>query len=376
MEASDYFIDLEIETDAQTLADEAIERLRARWPGWEPNDGDLEVVQIEAISPMAENAAETAALVPPAIFRAYGQKLIGRGYQAGAQATSTLTFTFIDSTGYTIPAGFELDVDGNVFAVDSETTVAPGSLAVSGVVVHATEEGIAANNLAGDSITPLIGLAGIEDITLDAPTAGGADPEDDEEYQSGLAADLQLQAKTIITTRDFELWALAKDGVGRALAVHTGDRAVTVVVTDADGEVVPTPIKNELIADYDQYRLVNTVVTMADPTYTTMNVTYTVEALPGFDPDDLEARINAMLTELLSPANWGRPKGASILRTWVQASVVRANLLIDRIGDVEGVDYVVSIDITGNSGADAGTDWTMAGTYPLPRPGVMNGTIT
>jgi hypothetical protein len=376
MEASDYFIDLEIETDAQTLADEAVERLRSRWPGWEPNDGDLEVVNIETLAPMAENAAETTALVPSAIFREYGQKLIGRQYNPGTQATTTLTFTFIDSSGYTIPEAFELDIDGHAFAVDVETVVIVGSDSVSGVSVHATEDGEDANNLVGNSVTPLIGLAGIEDITLDAPTDGGSDAESDVDYQNNLSIDLKLQAKTIITTRDFEMWAMSKAGVGRALAVHTGDRAVTVVLTDADGEIVATPIKDELLDDYDQYRLVNTVVTMSDPTYTTIDVTYTVKALPGFNQTDLESRIDAMLTELLSPANWGMPKGASILRYWVHAPVVRANLLIDRIGDVEGVDYVASIDITGSAGADAGTDWTMAGTYPLPRAGTMTGTIT
>jgi hypothetical protein len=376
MEASDFFIDLPIETNAQTLADEAVERLQVRWPGWEPNDADLEVVQIETLSPMAENAAETAALVPGAVFREYGQKLIGRAYDPGTQAVASLTFTFIDPSGYTIPAGAEIDIDGFAFTVDTETLVPVDSDSVSGVEAHAVIEGAEANGLTGANVSALSGLAGIDDITLEGPTVGGSDGETDEDYQNNLSVELQLQAKTIITTRDFELWALRKEEVGRALAVHTGDRAVTVVAVTEEGTVVSTATKNELIADYAEYRLVNTVVTMADPTYTTIDVTYTVVALPGFDHADLEARIDAMLIELLSPDNWGMPKGASVLTTWVNEPVVRANLLIDRIGDVDGVNYVSSVSIVGSAGSASGSNWTMAGAYPLPNPGVMTGTIT
>src|SRR4051812_40654520 len=44
------FVTVPITTDSQTLADDAVDRLRVTWDGWEPNDGDLEVVQIEALA--------------------------------------------------------------------------------------------------------------------------------------------------------------------------------------------------------------------------------------------------------------------------------------------------------------------------------------
>jgi hypothetical protein len=376
MEASDFFIEVQIDTDAQTLADDAVERLATQWPGWEPNDGDPEVIQIETLAPMAENAAQTAAQVPHAIFRAYGEKLIGRPYGAGVSATGEVTFIFIDDSGYTIPQDFEIDIDGFAFAVDTETIVPVGATQVSGVSVHATLEGEDANGLTGSNIVAIGGLAGIDAITLTAPTSGGEDPEDDIDYENNLSVDLKLQAKTLVTTRDFEIWAMQSAGIGRAYAEHAGDRAVNVAVAKADGEVVAAGDKTALLADFNQYKLVNTVLTLFDPTYTTINVTYTVKAVPGFDFTDLETRIDAALASLLSPAVWGLPKGQSILLSWVNDPVVRANKLIDAIGDVDGVNYVTSVSITGSAGSASGSNWTMAGTYALPRPGVMTGTIT
>lgn len=376
--AEEFFVALEIETSGQQLADEAVERLEAEWPDWEPNDGDLEVVQIETLAPMAEDAAESAALVPPAILRAYGTKLIGRSYEEGERATTNLTITARDTAGHIIPVDAEFDIDGFAFTADVETTIPEGSDEVSGVVVHAADPTTDANGLLGDSVTPISSLAFIDHATVETPTAGGTNPESDTDYQNGLSRDLLLQAKTIITTRDFELWSLSKAGVGRATAEHLGDRQVTVVVTTEAGEVVPTSIKNELADEFAEFRLVNTVVTFTDPTYTTISITYTAKALPGYDFTDLESRINAMLMELLSPANWGSPKTREAGSTpdWVNEDVVRAYFLVDRIADVEGVQYVESISIFGNAGAASGDNWTMPGTYALPRPGTMDGTIT
>src|SRR4051794_5507225 len=136
---SDQFVSVPITSDSQTLADDAVEVLRDRWEGWEPNDGDLEVVQIEALAPMAQNAAETASRVFPAIFRAYGTDLVGVSYENGTRASTTVTFTLTDTDGHAIPAGSEIDVDGFSFATDAEVVVAPGLDVAAAVPVTATE---------------------------------------------------------------------------------------------------------------------------------------------------------------------------------------------------------------------------------------------
>jgi hypothetical protein len=374
---ADWFVALEFTTDSQTMADDAVDRLQTLWPGWTPNPGDPEVIQIETLAPMAENVGEATVLVPPAIFRSYGTKLIGREYQAGESATSTVTFNLVDTDGHTIQAGFEMDIDGYSFTTDVDQFVPVGSDSATGVGVTSVEQTALANELPGDSVTPITASAFVSDIVLETPTGGGSDPEDDDEYQSNLSADLLLQAKTLVTTRDFEIWALSYTGVGRALAVHTTDRQVDLTLTDEAGANVPAPLKAQLDADLDEWRLVNTVLAINDPTRTTINVTYSVKALPGYDPVDLELRINAMLTDLLSPVTWGIPKAGEQGATpqWINEPIVRTNVLIDRIADIEGVDYVDTISITGSAGSAVAAGWQMSGTYPLPQIGTLTGTI-
>lgn len=373
------FVSVPITTDSQTLADDAVERLRGQWDGWEPNDGDLEVVQIEALAPMAQNAAETASRMFPAAFREFGTTLVGIAYEGGAAASTTVTFTLTDTAGHTIPAGTEIDIDGFAFRTDADAVVAPLADTAAGVNVVATENGAAQNALIGSVVTPISALAFVESITVDALTSGGADPEDDLDYQDRLARELQLRAKTLVTTRDFEVEALSDPGVGRAVAIADSARHITVILTDSAGEPVGTPVKDRLVEIFANYRQVNTVVTIVDATYTTVNVTWAVKAYPGFDLADLEDRINATLTDLLSPASWGKPKnfGDPGTLAWYNEPVVRRLKLVDVVGDVEGVDYVTTMTITGSAGTvDGNGDLTMPGSVALPRPGTIAGTVT
>jgi hypothetical protein len=75
------FVSIPFTTDLVTLVDGALDRLQEHWEDWEPNDGDLEVIVIEALGPIAQDAIETAALVPSAIFREFGLVMAGEAYQ-------------------------------------------------------------------------------------------------------------------------------------------------------------------------------------------------------------------------------------------------------------------------------------------------------
>jgi hypothetical protein len=374
---ADSFIKVPFTSDADTLADRAVDRLRVEWPGWEPNDGDMEVVQIEALAPMAQNAVETA--VPPAAFRAILERLHGVLRLAGTPATTTVTLLFADADPHTVDAGYEVQIDGVAFTTD---TAATGTSPLAAVPVTATVIGTVANDLPGDVVAPGGALAFVSDITVDTPTTGGTDPEDDDDYQDRGSRELELQAKTLVTTRDYELDAIDQPGIGRAVATaNTTTRTMTVTVTGEDGHAAASGDKTALAASFEEFRLSNWTVAIADPTYTTINVTYTVKAYPGFDAVDLEARVDAALAAALDPAASGRPRSfadtSEVTTRWVIDPKIRRNKLIDAIGDVDGVDYVDTLTLSGSAGsADTDGNWNMPGTVPLPLPGTFTGTVT
>src|SRR4051794_21048437 len=98
-----YFVEIPVETSQSELADKAIDHWSSKYPQWVPHEGNPEVVQIESIAPMAQNAADVASRVPPAIFRKYGTDLVGIPYGYGAPAYATTNWTLADSDGHTIP---------------------------------------------------------------------------------------------------------------------------------------------------------------------------------------------------------------------------------------------------------------------------------
>lgn len=376
---ADGFINIPIETDSRTYADDAIQSLKDQWPGWEPSEGDQEVVILETLSPMAADVAQQGARVPPAVFRTFGTKLAGVPYATGSPATTTLTFTFSDNQGHTVPADTEVEVGGWAFRTDAPGTAPLGSLSVSGVPATATVSGAGGNDL-GPGATMVSSVAYVASVTATA-TSEGADPEDDLAYQDRLAREMQLSAKTLVVARDYELLGLSEPTVTRIMAFpDTDNRTVVVVATDPLGDPVSTATKTNLLARFNELRLSNWVVSISDPAYTTVAVTYAVHPYPRFETADLISRINSMLNTWLSPSVWGKPKNFGDPGSafgFAIDPIVRRNKLIDLIGDVDGVDYVDTLSLTGSPASlDANGNLVMTGgAVPLPRPGFMVGSV-
>lgn len=373
MADEDYFVTVPIETDSQTLAQRGIDNLRAKWPNWSDDDGDLGTVQFQSIAPMAADAAVAASRMFLAAFRTFGTKLADVPYGTGSPATTTVSFHFTDALGHRVPEGFEVDIDGYAFAVEADVDVAAGVDTVSGVVVTATVMGAEQNDLMGDSVVPIGSLSYVEDVVLDSPTDGGSDPEDDPSFQSRLVVEQRLKARTLVTPPNFEADALQEPGIGRALVIKDNARNFTAVFTDDAGEPVSQAIKDRVNDRWLAYRQVNTTFNMPDATYTDIDLAGTIVAYPGFDKADLLARINELLASWLAPGVWGRPKNFGDIgsSTWYNENTVRRNKIIDLIGDVTGVNYVGG-DLTINGAA---ADFVLPGTVALTRPGNFAGLV-
>lgn len=386
----DEYIELEVTTDETTLADDAIARLQDEWDTWEPNDGDLEVIMVETLAAMAASTAETAANVPRTILETIGLELFSVEPSEGEPAIGTLTVTFPDTGTYTIYADTEFDVDGYAFVADDDVT-STGNISVQ-VPVTAADVGTEYNGLTGQNVSALTAYSYISSVSLVDTTSGGADPDSDDDYLVKLLTELKLYGRTLVTLRDYELFALSYSDIGRAQAFNNGARAVAVFLIQPDGTLATSSRKLALDQAYDEAREVNTDVSVLDPEFGIVNVTYAVRAYGSYSVLDLITRINAKLLETLDPMNWGRPKFGDIsTQLWVVDNYVRRSRIVDLIGDVEGVDYVNSVVLSGTKASDGSalvvpgtnqvnqlqfTGTITGGSYKLQIDGIKTATIS
>ena len=363
------FIAVPFVVDSNRLADDAVLVLQARWPGWLPHDGDMEVIQMEALAPMASDAVIVAATVPDAIFRQYGLEMFGLSYHEPTPATGQATIWAVDDDGYASDAPVEFALESVAFVTDTEVVIAPGETAVV-VPVTCLVPGVVGNDLVGSG-DQMTSYPWVDSILIDPATSGGVDTETDTAYQDRLRDRLRLQATTLVTGRDFELMALSVAGVGRALALVGTDRSVTVGVTDPDGEPLSSTVKDQIEALYQDYRQVNTTYNVNDADYTTIDVTFAIETLPDYDDADVLARATQAVMDWLSPAHWGSPVGSTgdVEQQWLQTTVVRRSELI-RVVSVSGVRWVDSLTIEGGT-----VDVNLTGSLPLTRPGTVAGSV-
>lgn len=236
------YINPPFEADASTIEQNIYTYLQTYFPDFAPKDTHLIAIFNEALSQEISDLMRLAADVPPEIFLYFG-KLVNIEPQFSAPATGSVTFTAIDTDGYIIPTGTALRflVSGDeysAFLTQGDAIIPAGSTTVTGVQIAAIEEGTRSNGL--NTAPQLLDVYDFVDtVTLDAPTSGGADADDIDEYLDKLANRLQLLADRPIVPVDFEVFAKAVIGVGRALAVdlyHPGiDEIQSVRITNATG---------------------------------------------------------------------------------------------------------------------------------------------
>jgi hypothetical protein len=383
------YISAPVETDPDELKLEVFDHLRTQIPGWEPRDGQLDVWMIEAFSEIAAQLGETATFVVRAIFRWYGSNLVGVTPVDAIPATGISTWTAVDTAGYTIPVGTTIALPVGESLIAFQTTAAgvipAASTTVTGVPIVALEAGAQTSLLSGTAqlVDP---LSFVSSVTMPAatPTGGGTDAETEDEYFDRLASELRLLTPRAIRASDFEVLAQRVPEVDRAVALdnyvpaigsnlaQTGvEGAVTVVVVNAAGEPLSAGGRTavtELLAGDD--RLLNLLVSIADPTYTTVNVAFSLVVWPDRKPADVRDQAVVAVQSYLSPANWGQPPG-SRSRSWVNETVVRRFELAQVLNEVDGVHYVNTLTINGGT-----ADVTLTGVAPLPRAGTITGTAT
>lgn len=388
---ADYVTD-GLTTDVDDILAGMITAFQAEQPDWVPYDGNPETQLMKIIAFRHGVTLDVASQVLTAIYRYYGLSLAGVQPLEASFARVDATFTMVDTAGYTIPDGLQVDIktSGNTavrFLVEGDHTVASGSSTAT-VSLVAEETGSQASGLTGTA-SDVDGLDYIVSIVLAGPTAGGQDGETDAEYLPRLSRRLQRTSDKIITAEDAELAILDEvPGVGRVLVLDNyipadhptvGDPeqfdvpgAFTVVVATAAGANVPTDTKNAVIALLAAKRILNLDVYVIDPTRTNVTVEYTATAFLGFDPVDVKARADQAVTDYLSGTGWGLNTVSAGDTTWNEDLTVRFSEIYSVLNNVTGVDHVTDVKVNGTSNVNA----TIVGPGALPNLTTLTGTVT
>lgn len=365
------FVDFPLDTDEERALDRFFEHMRTVFPGWTPNEAHLEVAVAEEMVRISQETAVVATQVGEGIFRAFGEKLVRLQKIAGAYAGTTVTFTAIDTQGYTIPAGTLISrrVAGDteyVFRTIADAVITPGTTQAN-VGVHAVELGSLYNGLVAGPFTMVDALLFISSVTSTAVTSGGADEETDETYLDRLSDELTLLTPRPILPDDFAVLARRVAGVARAKVIDgynptdqtsSNERMVTVVGVDKNGQVLAS--KEELRAYLDSLREANFVVNVVDPTYLKLDIVYNAIAVRGSDPAVVRADIDKAIADYINPAKWAG--GDLSPPEWRGGQVVRHWELVTLINNVTSVDYLISLTINGGT-----ADVLIPGVAGLPR---------
>ena len=205
-----------------------------------------------------------------------------------------------------------------------------------------------------------------EPVVRDTPVhgleaaSGGRAAESVEVALDRVQRDLQVPYRAV-TADDCEYIALHTPGLrfGRAKAVVTDSDspgncvdhdAIRVVVVPFSPEAIarPTPSKGFLEAvqcHLESHRLLTDRVTATAPTYVGIGVTTVVELAPGVVAATRQEAIETRLEAFLSPLRGFGGDG------WPFGRPVYDSELYEVIGDVNGVDCVVDVDVTGSGDA-------------------------
>lgn len=220
------YITLPVEIDPDVLRQSAYDRLQAAYAGWQPGEGNLEVLIIEELAQWAADNRFQLTVATDEIFEYLGESIYNIPKAEAVSATVNVTVTASDILGHTIAAGDEFGIendDGDTvgFVVVDDVVINPGSstTGTGAVTLEAIEPGVDGNGLSGTA-TPLEDVSWIATVTLVGSTVGGEDAQTSEEYRNDLVNEIALFAPRPVKAEDFARYAALKiDGVFRALGI-------------------------------------------------------------------------------------------------------------------------------------------------------------
>ena len=201
------YVEVPITTSEEQIKEEALTKLQEKLEekgvvGYSPDPAALEIIALETLAGMAQNANISASTVLNAIFTQFGIQFVKLAFNEGAYATGKTTWTITPAvTVRHIEAGITIEAGGQGFEVEVETEVKANAVSVE-LQVKAVERGVEGNKISGiaQQVNP---LTYVTEVVFVGETSGGTEEETSEEYRSRLVAAIALQAPRPITSANY-----------------------------------------------------------------------------------------------------------------------------------------------------------------------------
>lgn len=232
-------------------------------------------------------------------------------------------------------------------AVSSFTNLAVGAF-VTGTGIPANTQIVSISSSAGTITLNAEATAAGTAVALTASTAI---------VQSATASSIVISAPATASAT----------GVAAVSAGSLGnERTCWLCVTDSSGNALNTDTMTAVTAYLQGFREANFIIGVSAPTYSSVYVTATVVAQPGYSAATVQANVQAALLAYLSPSNFGLPQGA--ITGWQNTQTVYLSAVNAVIQNTLGVASVqpgsLAIGVTA-SPTDTTADLVLSGGFPL-----------
>ena len=337
--------------DPQALFDSMLALAESRLPQWEPRNGALETVIMEAAAVGMSDLVYAANRVLGALVEGV-INLYGVTRDEGSPATGTVRLTLTGSPTTTIDEGtlFRIE-DADSMLVATETVTVTGSTV--DVAVATTDTGGYLNAItAGTACDPVVAVPHLANCVLHTDLNGGADPEDDLAFLTRAATRFARVTSSLVVPEHFTAYALEQPYVKRAVAVDHDDGYLTVYVY-GNGDEITADQKSELQTAMQAQCASILTMTVEHATPVSVNVTAAITKASGYDTAELEAAIEAALESVWSWQTSGF--GADVEPLDVQAV----------IESVPGVDSVTSLTLPSTTATVDFDEFAVIGTVSL-----------
>lgn len=342
--------------------------MQTRNPEWVPEESNLEVMLMQAMSMLVAEAIYSLNQLPKIQVQAQ-LALLGVERNAGTPPTTTVQFETVGTAGLVIPAGTTVVLTletGDIFnfETDIELTI-PEDSSTGTVAATSVDYGSEANGTpSGTTLDMLADTIDIFEVTTASEVVNGTDAESDDAWLERGIQRLQRLTETLVVPQHFINYALENAVVARCTAIDAyeppsgtpgADGGHMTLVVYGTAAALTTEQKTVLQEEIEAISAANLVIHIIDPSIETVAVTVAVKKIAEYEEAAVTANIEAALEDYLSTQSW----------PWEQ--YVRYNELITLISNVEGVDYV-------NALTAPATDVDLGDTATLTTPGTI--TIT